>query len=63
MGHSFLLSIRPADDLDGPPLFMTNDPRVVSAAVRALLGVLEERPDRPVLRLTCKPEPGPEEAP
>ena len=53
----FLLSIRPANDLDGPPLFMTSDPRVVQAAVRALLDVLGQRPDPRILRLARQLEP------
>jgi hypothetical protein len=57
MGRGLLLSIRPADDLDGPPVFMTSDPRVVEAAVRALIEALGQRPDGRVLRLAKQLEP------
>jgi hypothetical protein len=46
----YLLSIRAAEDLDGPPIFMTSDERVVAAAVAALLAALGRR-DPTVLRL------------
>lgn len=46
----YLLSIRRAEDLDGPPIFMTSDQRVIAAAVEALLDQLGQS-DHRVLKL------------
>ena len=62
---TYLLSIRRADDLDGPPIFMTSDCRVIGAAVEALLAQLGQRSDPHLLRLVDRlehpndPTPGP----
>jgi len=55
-----LLSLRRADDLDGPPILMTTDQAVVEAALDALDRVLRGR-ERQALKLARYAERQPTE--